>query len=313
MKFFFADPRKLVLGSIAIVAAGIGALLFEWPGDAAAKMTIPKTRDVLVAHLAVQKSISNNPVFAAGQTWVWPANAPLMRMLPQLELSAEKGDVHAACTLSQALMHCRRAASRKQHNYDQEELASLETGDVLGADDIVESRIHAAKSEQFCASIPEPSANKSDDLLLQAVHGGERTAMFYFVEGSFIDFSQPAFLGQPAFLSWQNEAETVANKMLANGWPEALRILAPAYRDSQSSFAALVRDDPYKARVLDLLKARLFNDIAETEPLSTAHEAKARQEAETLWIKNFEGAQYALDEHMGPVTAEHWQPEQACE
>ena len=75
--------------------------------------------------------------------------------------------------------------------------------------------------------------------------------------------------------------------MAQRGWPEVVPLLALAYRSKNTPFSALIADDPFQARVYDVLGSLLFDEFPATQPLPAQHELDAQSQARAIWTESF--------------------------
>ncbi len=247
------------------------------------------------------------------------AFAPLMRQplknsIATLQSAVKKGDQTAQCLLAQALTHCaafKMQGKQERLNLLQRQLELLDSA-PHEANLIAEDLGTFDTSRKFCAGLKRRTLASAEQLLVQAARNGSRSALYYFVEGNFLGFGQPDFLAKPEFLIWQNQALNAANDMAQRGWPEVVPLLALAYRSKNTPFSALIADDPFQARVYDVLGSLLFDEFPATQPLPAQRELDAQSHARAIWTESFGRRGNQIGNYFGPPSIASMNLENTC-
>ena len=247
------------------------------------------------------------------------AFAPLMRQplknsIATLQSAVEKGDQTAQCLLAQALIHCaafKLQVRQERLNLLQRQLELLESS-PHEANLIAEDLAIFDASRKFCAGLKRRTLASAEQMLVQAARNGSRSAMYYFVEGNFLGFGQPDFLAKPEFPIWQQQALNAANDMVRRGWVEVVPLLALAYRSKNTPFSALIADDPFQARVYDVLASLLFDEFPATQPLPAQRELDAQSQARAIWTGSFGRRSNQMESYFGPPSIASMNLENTC-
>ncbi len=257
-------------------------------------------------------NLASDPI---GALWRWPQTTPALDVFTELTAAAAAGSVRAKCIVAEAHIHCQQLQRDADHHsiLMQQEMLSLNGDDLQTADALARSRHALSKSQLFCAQLPV-QAPQLGSYLRAAATAGQRGAMFRYVEGSFLNFSTPAFLARPDFDLWRTESLRIAEKMLALGYAEILPVLNDAYQNDSTPFAAIVPDNSYSARRLDLVQQAIFDASPTTEALTDRRaERSAQASAQQMTRTTFANRRLQLDQNLGPPTGLAWSPQAACQ
>lgn len=251
-----------------------------------------------------------------GALWQWPQTTPAVDVFTELTAAAEAGSVRAKCIVAEARLHCQQLQRDADHHsiLMQQELLSLNGDDLQTADALARSRQALSKSQLFCAQLPVQAPPQLGSYLRAAATAGQRGAMFRYAEGNFLNFSTPAFLARPDFDIWRTDALRIAEKMLALGYAEILPVLNDAFQNDSTPFAAVVPDNSYSARRLDLVQQAIFDTVPTTEALTDRRaERSAQASAQQMTRTTFANRRLQLDQNLGPPTGLAWSPQAACQ
>jgi hypothetical protein len=259
-------------------------------------------------------SASSMPVLQPAATFAPLMRQPLKNSIATLQSAVAQGDQTAQCLLAQALTHCaafKMQGKQERLNLLQRQLELLESS-PHEANLIAEDLATFDTSRKFCAGLERSTLASAEQMLVQAARNGSRSAMYYFVEGSFLGFGQPDFLAKPEFPIWQDQALNAANDMARRGWVEVVPLLALAYRSKKTHFSALIADDPFQARVYDVLASLLFDEFPATQPLPAQRELDAQSQARAIWTGSFGRHSNQMGNYFGPPSIASMNLENTC-
>ncbi len=282
-----------------------------WAG---AELVNPRDAGMLLS-AAKPHVLRNETITATASRFDGVYSKPMVSVLPELERAANAGDVQAGCVLAEALNHCnaiKQLPSKRRLNVLQHQLTALDARDSESADIFARELTQIDSAREFCGGVPDDKLEKAGTLLVASARQGQRSAMFHFIDGSFLNFDDLSFLSKAEFKAWQNSAESFALEMLAKGWPEIVPALSQAYKNDASPFSAVVKNDPKKARVFELLESSLFAEPVSPGSLSNQEEADARRSARLMHAQLFKSRIATPAEFYGPPTLSGWHPEYSC-
>lgn len=226
-----------------------------------------------------------------------PHDAPLAASVPDLEVRANAGDPRAACRLGMELIRCAQLEQwRRVPQAGGSELEfRLEAKGNLGAANLqAEQKLWEIQQSAHCAALPNALRDQGAKYLRQAARAGDPYAMLAYAEGAHFPLDGRGIFVDPGFDAWRRDSVGMAHAALRSGNPAAAFSLQLAYQDDHGIFGGLVPDDPYLAYVHHLLVIRLFGHREQRAPssLDPAAQARARQEADDLHRRLFEGRRF---------------------
>jgi len=230
-----------------------------------------------------------------------PPGAPLSESAGQLQALADAGSSQAACRLAIELLRCRHLeAARNVRSWDglpmDESLARR--GELEAADRFAEIQIRQIRLREQCASVPPALLESAPRYLASAARAGEPEAMLrYATRAQDGGIFSHAFGRDPDFERWRREAPAMLMQALQAGRPEAVDLLASAYRHDSNPLSALFAVDPVQARAYQLLAARLRSRIASTDGLEqAADEARAQELAKAWHAEHFDNRSFSRED-----------------
>ncbi len=194
-----------------------------------------------------------------------PMNKPIDEIFDDLKLASDQGEAKATCRLALELLKCQLSL---QH--DEKKLEKHVTDKYPGRTEeelfyIRKSYLGTLDLYQECKKLPSDKLTDTADLLERAANQGQLDAMVIWASGQWIKGrygNSDAYLQDPAFNRWQQNAIPVMNSALQQGSYTAVREWLHAYMlDGGLKFYSLIKDDPKKMYAFMTLAELLENDI----------------------------------------------------
>jgi hypothetical protein len=185
------------------------------------KLPLPK--------LAVPTARSSIPSLPKGTRSYYP-NAAIKNQLPDLRDAADKGDSHAACVLSRALVLCRNAAEDLSlSRYSSHYLASLSEKEVDSFTSNLASNEGAVS--EICRGINKSDLHDIGERIYQSAALGDKGAMYMFSAQSYSqdNFGEGNLLSDVLAQRHSQHAESMINDAADSGDPAALLSIYTAY------------------------------------------------------------------------------------
>lgn len=204
-----------------------------------------------------------------------PDDTPLADVFAELKSRADAGDAHAACRLAVDLLDCgaieRNAAQQFDRLRTREDMSDRK-GELDEANRYADMQARLLAARQRCARIDADQIAMAGDYLRRAAKAGVPEAMLRYAVGQGFGGGSPlAALRDPGFDAWRRDAPAMMQASLRDGQPEAVAMLADAYRDDDTLlFSALVPNDTVQARAYHVLRQRLLGRAgpADTSPVT---------------------------------------------
>lgn len=303
-----ADSRKnwlrrapFILVLLALIAALVLILVLRRPTD-----TAPATGAEAVDRLTGLSSTETNasPGLAAPSPSVPipPIDTPISIAVDALRQHADAGDAQAACRLGMELLRCQHVPEDSIYliqESERQEKYRRENGEPKMAERIAAGRRAALEIHAACREIPKTTRDRAHNYIRQAALAGEPEAMLRYASGETLGLLGHFHrLNSPEFEAWRREAPVFLRRALAAGRPEAVYLLAEAYRPTDDATTTiigwLVANDPIQAHAYALLQRQLSGGI--TPPgqrpingLDDAGIARAKALADDLRQRHFAG------------------------
>jgi hypothetical protein len=232
-----------------------------------------------------------------------PPDAPVVDVATLLQTRADAGDSLAACRLGMELLRCQQVpdeyAGYQFQESERQEKSRRESGDIKMAERIAEGRRATIEIAAACREIPKATRDRAHRYLRQAALAGEPEAMLRYASGESLGLmGHFDRLNSPDFEDWRREAPGLLQNALAAGRPEAVHLLAEAYRPADDATTTivgwLIPNDPVQAHAYSQLQRQLSGGISPPgqQPaagLDDAGLARAEALAVDLRRRHFDG------------------------
>lgn len=260
-----------------------------------------------IAETKASTAASSNPDPRARQPLPL-SGAPIAETAAILQSLADAGDSRAACRLAVELLRCQHLdATKSIRSFDGRPLdvVAASQGRLDSADRLAQMQIRQIELRLQCEALDPELLKEGPRYLAAAARAGEPEAMLRHAarnqDGS--PFSS-AFVRDPGLARWRQEAPGMVRRALQAGRPEAIGMLAMAYRSDATPLAALFPDDPLQARAYTLLDARLRGRSLGSDALADpADEQRALDLSRDWHQRHFAGAILAYNEHPGHLAS----------
>ncbi|WP_220396271.1 hypothetical protein [Arenimonas terrae] len=232
-----------------------------------------------------------------------PADAPITDIATSLQARADAGDSLAACRLGMELLRCQQVPDEfAEHHFqelERQEKHHRDEGDTQRAERIAAGRRAQRDLLAACRGIPQATRDRAHHYLRLAALAGEPDAQLRYASGESLGLmGRFDRLTSPEVDAWRREAPALLARALAAGRPEAVQLLAEAYRPGDEATTTIVGwvipNDPVQAHAYSLLQRQLSGGISPpgqrpAAGLDDAGRARAQALAEDLRQRHFDG------------------------
>lgn len=295
--------------AVALLLISVAILFFVYirRGEVAGKYSNVSSEEVAAGmNTASAAAVKNAAVVSktsstSASSYQLPSiDKPIDEIFDQLKLASDKGEAKATCRLALELLKCQ--LSLKQ---DEEELEKDVTYKYRGKteDELLDIRKFDLEALDFYRECKKISVDKLADttkLLEQAANQGQLDAMVVWASGEWIKGrygNSDAFLQDPAFRRWQQNAIPMMNRALQQGSYTAAREWIDALLfDDPLPFYSLIKNDPKKMYAFWTLSELLENDIPTPPRDLSARDARAAEaEGRRMFNDYFHGKPIGKD------------------
>ncbi|MGH8105244.1 MAG: hypothetical protein ACREO2_02930, partial [Arenimonas sp.] len=218
-------------------------------------------------------------------------NKPIDEVFDQLKLASDKGEAKASCRLALELLKCQLSLQQ-----DEKELEKYVVFKYPKRSEEELLEMHKIDLERLdlyreCKKLSPDKLANTADLLERAANQHQLDAMAMWASGEWIKGhygNSDAYLQDPAFLRWQQNAIPMMNSALQQGSYTAARDWLDAYLlDGGPKFFSLIKDDPKKMYAFWTLAELLENDIPTPPRELSARDAMAAEAEGRRMFKDY--------------------------
>lgn len=294
-------PRVALLLTTLIIA---GLLLYFWRNDVWRQsapsvderaLSKNKIAVVITENTKHNGNTASNKARPATPGYVLPSiQKPIDEVFDELKQASDNGAAKATCRLALELLKCQLSLQ-----WDEKKLEKYVTEKLPGRTDedlfyIKKPHLERLDIYRECKKLSPDKLLDTADLLERAANQHQLDAMVMWASGQWIKGrygNSNAYLQDPAFLRWQQNAIPMMNAALQRGSFTAAREWAIAYMfDDPLPFYSLVPDDLKSRYAFTTLAELLENDIP-TPPreLSPRDAMAAEAEGRRMFKEYFHG------------------------
>jgi hypothetical protein len=232
------------------------------------------------------------------------SDIPLRDAFPALKAAADGGHVKASCRIGIELARCKslkanaKQTSNKMHEIEMQIEKESDKG-FEAANNFAEAEIARLGHEnEMCSGFDANELAMASKYLRQAALAGDPDAAIAYINGqAYGSDQQLSLLQDKGFRDWQNDAQRIAENSVVAGVPEAVILLHKAYSRDDTSFSALVVNDPEKALMYEFLVSELIGRPAkEKTGYSLKVNSEAMQQARAMHTKHFKNRIFSYRE-----------------